>query len=83
MARVILRHRLLEVAVKPLGLLAACGHQRTSQHYQTSASHEPKSNLHGLHAITCRAAGGCMGIRPAAEKALLRSAFSGKNVTLS
>src|ERR1035437_3092186 len=60
MARVILRHRLLEVAVKPLGLLAACGHQRTSQHYQTSASHEPKSNLHGLHAITCRAAGDSM-----------------------
>src|ERR1035441_8228095 len=43
-----------------------------------SNHHGPTSSTHGLHAITCRAAGSCRRTRTAAEKALLRSAFSGK-----
>src|ERR1017187_4053053 len=79
MACVILRLRFLELAVQPLGLVAACCHrQRATQENQTRNHPGPTSSTHGLHAITCRAAGSCRRTRTAAEKALLRSAFSGK-----
>src|ERR1017187_1724353 len=82
MACVILRLRFLELAVQPLGLVAACCHrQRATQENQTRNHPGPTSSTHGLHAITRRAAGSCRRTRTAAEKTLLRSAFSGKNAT--
>src|SRR5579859_5248740 len=53
MARVILSHSFLELAVLALGLLCPCYKRRhENQGEQIRTQQGPRSNTHGLHAIT-------------------------------